>query len=544
VSDDNTSQGRSAADRSGGEPPAGGGAAGSGAPAGGKVWLWVAVGVLVLLAIGAGVWYFAQGPKVAVPNTVGRSQAEAKGLIEGAGLTLGVVTEAKESTAAPGEVVGQSPAPGAKVDKGSKVDLTVAAGPALVSVPDVVGKTKAEAQKTLTDAGLLSRVVVEANAAPKDQAFGQLPEAGSKVTSGSVVAVGVSSGPAPQMAKVPNVTGKPQATAESEIRTAGFVPVAFKDYSDSVAAGNVIGQLPEAGYSAVVGHEVALVVSLGKTPAQTVAVPAVKGKPQADAESAVKAAGLVPVSTKGYSDTAAAGIVIGQSPGAGTGLPKGGQVAILVSQGKAPVGGATVPDVKGKSESDAVSILEGAGLTGTVMKDYSDTVPAGIVSGQLPDPGSEVLKGSDVTILVSLGKGGQSSAKVPSVVGKSKSEAEKAVKDAGLVPLPLNEPSPDVAVGTVARQLPAAGKAVAAGSQVAILVSSGKPENAVAVPDVKGKTREDAEAALREAGFEPLILEDVDPTVPAGLVFGQLPAAGTKLPAGSTVAIGVSKGAP
>jgi beta-lactam-binding protein with PASTA domain len=494
--------------------------------------------------VGGGIWLATQGSKIAVPNTVGRSQAEAKGLIEGAGLTLGTVTESKESTATPGTVTAQTPAPGDKVDKGAKVDLTVAAGPAEVSVPDVVGKTKAEAQKALADVGLLSRVVTEADAAPKDQVFGQLPEAGSKVTSGAVVAVGVSSGPAPQTGKVPNVTGRPQATAESEVRTAGFIPVILKDYSDTVAAGNVLGQLPEAGSSAVVGHEVALVVSLGKTPAATVAVPDVKGKTQADAESAIKAVGLAPVVARGYSDSIAAGSVVGQSPDAGSQLPKGGQVAILVSQGKAPVGGVAVPDVVGRSESDALSVLQGSGLTGKVIKDYDDAVPAGQVAGQLPGAGSQALKGSEVTILVSLGRGGATSVKVPSVTGKTQADAEKAVKDAGLVPLTLKEPSANVAAGKVARQLPAAGKAVTPGSQVAILVSSGKADSTVAVPDVKGKTRDAAEAALKDAGFEPLVVEDYDAAVPTGEVFGQLPAAGEKLPTGSTVVIGVSKGAP
>lgn len=101
-----------------------------------------------------------------------------------------------------------------------------------------------------------------------------------------------------------------------------------------------------------------------------------------------------------------------------------------------------------------------------------------------------------------------------------------------------------MAAGNVARQLPAAGQAVTPGSQVAILVSTGKPDETVAIPAVKGKTQAEAEAALRGAGFEPLVVEDYRADTEKGKVSGQLPEACEKLPKGSTVAIGVSLGAP
>ena len=103
----------------------------------------------------------------------------------------------------------------------------------------------------------------------------------------------------------------------------------------------------------------------------------------------------------------------------------------------------------------------------------------------------------------------------------------------------VENPSESVAKGSVIMQLPTAGTLVAPGAEVAIVVSSGAPEGAatVSVPDVVGKTRADAEAALRAAGLGVQSIGVSGTSEKVGDVFEQAPAAGESVPEGSTVTV-------
>ena len=98
------------------------------------------------------------------------------------------------------------------------------------------------------------------------------------------------------------------------------------------------------------------------------------------------------------SDTVASGQVISQTPDAGAKAKKGDSISIVVSQGKAPV---VVPNVVGKSETDARNELSGAGLTVTsVTKENSDTVAAGNVISQSIADGKYVDAGSNISLVI------------------------------------------------------------------------------------------------------------------------------------------------
>ncbi len=96
-----------------------------------------------------------KGPElVAVPNLKLESQQAAQGLLEDEGLELGETT-LKESTRPPGTIIGQDPEPGKKIEKGSKVNITVAKKPEpkTVAVPNVAGLPATEAQAKLEGLG-------------------------------------------------------------------------------------------------------------------------------------------------------------------------------------------------------------------------------------------------------------------------------------------------------------------------------------------------------------------------------------------------------
>jgi serine/threonine-protein kinase len=223
-----------------------------------------------------------------------------------------------------------------------------------------------------------------------------------------MVVYAYSLGKAPAQVKVPKVVGMKKADADAAIKKLGLTPQTFEGYSDTVAAGVVAAQDPAAGASVKPGAKVAYMASLGKAPSGTAAsitVTNVKGKSQAEAESAIRAAGLVPNAVKDK-NSAAKGTVAGQMPPSGSKSVKGGVVGILVSLGEAPQETpqtVTVPNLKGKSQADAAAAVEELGLVPYSTEQPSADVPAGQVIDQLPAGGESVPDGWPVIFAVSSG---------------------------------------------------------------------------------------------------------------------------------------------
>jgi len=128
---------------------------------------------------------------------------------------------------------------------------------------------------------------------------------------------------------------------------------------------------------------------------------------------------------------------------------------------------------------------------------------------------------------------------VPSVVGIRESLAVKQLQEASLVPHVTHQASADVLKGYVIDQDPNAGLHVAKNTPIDLKVSSGKPK--VAVPDVIGKSRDDAVSTLTSAGLKPKVVE-IHSGKPPNTVTGQFPHPDTKVPRGSDVQINVSTG--
>ena len=139
---------------------------------------------------------------------------------------------------------------------------------------------------------------------------------------------------APIQIVVPNVTGMTITQAQSAIAAVGLVAgTPTEEFSDTVAAGNIISQNPPAAQEVLSGSTVHLVVSKGAG----VNVPDVNGMPQAEAQTAITAAGLVVGAlTEAYSDTVAAGNITSQNPPAGEKVLPGSTVNLVVSKGAAP----------------------------------------------------------------------------------------------------------------------------------------------------------------------------------------------------------------
>jgi beta-lactam-binding protein with PASTA domain len=130
---------------------------------------------------------------------------------------------------------------------------------------------------------------------------------------------------------------------------------------------------------------------------------------------------------------------------------------------------------------------------------------------------------------------------VPVVAGQTAAQAVATLRDAGLSPQTAGQTSAEVARGVVIGTVPPAGDEVAEGTRITVTVSQGSGE--AVVPALAGLTRDQAEAALADAGLTGRVLEAASDTVPAGGVVSQDPAAGLRIPVGSAVVVTVSTGA-
>ncbi|MGB2973068.1 MAG: PASTA domain-containing protein, partial [Candidatus Competibacter sp.] len=118
----------------------------------------------------------------------------------------------------------------------------------------------------------------------------------------------------------------------------------------------------------------------------------------------------------------------------------------------------------------AATALSNAGLTvGNVTPQTSSTVPAGTVISQNPAAGAAVARGSAVNLVVSSGP---PPATVPNVVGLSQQNASTVLAGAGLTvgSITYQGTTSSRLDGQVARQNPAAGTTVAAGTSVDLIV--------------------------------------------------------------------------
>ena len=376
-----------------------------------------------------------------------------------------------------------------------------------VTVPDVTGKTQADATKALEDAGLKVGEVTQASDA--EAAAGtvllQEPAAGTEVDEGSAVALTLSSGPG--TAEVPDVVGMTRAAAETALSDAGFTPASALQYDLTAPVGEVVDQLPAGGEQAAAGSQVGLLVSRGR-PEVSVSVPDVTGMTQDEATAALADTGLAAVPVDAYVADVPEGDVAEQEPAAGDRVAPLSEVLITVSLGEGTTN-VEVPDVVGKGQADATGELEAAGLVVTAAEAWSSDVGAGRVIAQAPEAGTMVEEGGDAGILVSLGPPPSPS---PSPSPSASGEASPSAS-------PSATPPPD---GADPPEEP--------------------PQLMATVPDLVGMDVAQAEEELTSLGLRPVPLEVPSATTPAGVVYAQLPEAGEEVPKTYPVLLLVSIG--
>jgi serine/threonine-protein kinase len=185
-----------------------------------------------------------------------------------------------------------------------------------------------------------------------------------------------------------------------------------------------------------------------------------------------------------------------------------------------------VPPVEGLTGEQAVAAIQGAGLRAAVSEAFDDAAP-GTVASTSPAAGQDLRKGDEVAVVVSKGP---DVVQVPVVTGQPVAQAQAALEGADFVVAVTEVFSEDVDKGAVVGQEPVEGTAPR-GSTVELRVSKG-PERII-VPDVGGRARADAEAALEALGLE----VEVQAIPGPGTVRSTRPGAGEPVRRGSTVTL-------
>jgi serine/threonine-protein kinase len=194
------------------------------------------------------------------------------------------------------------------------------------------------------------------------------------------------------------------------------------------------------------------------------------------------------------------------------------------------------PRFVGMTADEAKTVASDAGVLLEVEERRSDD-PADVILSQSPAAGDWMSDGGTVTIVVSRGP---PPVAIPDVVGKPEAEANLILVETGFAVEVVQQHDENVPAGTALGTDPAAGGQLSPDSPIKLIVSDGPAP--VPVPDVTGRTFEEAVAALGERRFSATRVEEFSDTVENGKVIRTEPAAGQQAPRDSDVNVIVSKG--
>ncbi|PNG23136.1 serine/threonine protein kinase [Streptomyces cahuitamycinicus] len=287
----------------------------------------IVVTLLLVLGVGAGLWYVNSGQFTKVPPLLSKTEEQAKDQLEEAGLKVGEVNHAHSDTVKRGTILGMYPEPGARIRLHGSVSFTISDGPETVRVPALAGRELEEARYRLGEDELVPGMVTRefSEEVPRGSVISARPADGTKVRTGTAVALVVSRG---ARIDLPDVTGDDEADARAELKEAGLkVKIATERVNSSeYDKGQVVRQAPKSGGPAAEGDTVTLTLSKGP---EMVEVPDVVGDSVEDATRALEGAGFQVDEDRGllglFGDE-----VKSQSVDGGATAPKGSTITIKI----------------------------------------------------------------------------------------------------------------------------------------------------------------------------------------------------------------------
>ena len=189
------------------------------------------------------------------------------------------------------------------------------------------------------------------------------------------------------------------------------------------------------------------------------------------------------------------GVVKEQTPKAGKNIKNLATIKLIF--GVAEKEKKYIPDVEGRTESDAIELLEKEGFTVRLDYEASEDIPENRVVRTSPEAGTQLDVGADVTIYLSSGAE-EEYTRVPSLVGKTEEEAETLLKEADLVLGGTKSVESNSKKGTITSQSRDEGDRVEKGTAIDIEISKGPKEEPPKEPQKPEEPEEPEEPETTE----------------------------------------------
>ena len=267
--------------------------------------------------------------QVSVGDYTSMTDTQAEAAVVNAGLVARFIKSASDTVPA-NHVIRQNPAAGSKVDRNSLVELVISNGLPMIGLRDVRGYNVSDAQRTLQDDGFKVKTIERYDNAAKDSVVDQTPKARAQVRKGATVALVISKGPQPISAPnfVNMSVSDAQALATKLGIT---LDTSAQVADPNVASGAIDAQDTVPGQPLTRGQTIHATVSTGPSvAAQTTAVPSLVGLKYKDAVTQLQSLGFQPAITFA-TQADKNGTIVEQNPLPGAQLASGQRVTLTLS---------------------------------------------------------------------------------------------------------------------------------------------------------------------------------------------------------------------
>jgi len=199
---------------------------------------------------------------------------------------------------------------------------------------------------------------------------------------------------------LPNVIGKTEAEARDVLDSAGLgIEIKSQEYHTDKPEGTIISQYPPEGTKVKSGRIIKVTISIGQ---KTVTIPPLTGFSVRQAKLSIEAAGLVLGDIAWtFSDSLPEKVVVFSYPAAGTQVPGGTAVNLMVNRGRVS-GIVYMPKLVGKQLEEAKKLLEDSGLKLGLVTHIRDEnyLPETVIEQSAPEA-SELEPGEEIDLIVS-----------------------------------------------------------------------------------------------------------------------------------------------
>lgn len=532
--------------------------------------IWAKIGVPVGTLAAAGLLVFAitkvfggAAEKYVLPNGYTRIpdfvmsdfETEAQQWAQEAGLTIAAGDTRFSPIAAAGLVLAQDKPAGSIVNNNTLISLSLSTGEETFVMPDVTGMRLEDAKKALECMGaeVLTTDGMQAGLVPGG-VISQDVEAYGEIGYGKTVTLTIN---AVQTESVSFATGSAPSTqglitlfkAGPQIAAASGPVVVDLTYEEALekasqegwsvyvkercaGKGKSEGTILEQKLSEYEGDSNVLELSVAM-PDKEFELPNLMYKDSETVIQLLKNLGLEVEIKEETSEIVSSGLIISQSIDGKEMVTAGSKISVVVSSGSKPF---EMPMVAGSNEEDAKALLNEKNLVANIEYAYDESIPEGTIISQSITEGTEVTRGTDVTIVICSREG---LVDVPNVAGMTADAAAQLLKEKKLDCQIVEQESTE-AKDLVIAQLPGAGSTQKEGTSVVITVSKG---DLAVVASVVGQGYDGAKGSLESLGFKVSRGgEEYSDSIPQGSVISQSISGGSVEKKGTSISLTVSKG--